>query len=46
MTLRARRGTRGFTLAELLVAMSVMGVLAWTVSLIYFSVLGVYNQNI
>jgi prepilin-type N-terminal cleavage/methylation domain-containing protein len=37
--------TRGFTLPELLVAMSVMGVLAWTVSMIYFSVLSVYNQN-
>jgi prepilin-type N-terminal cleavage/methylation domain-containing protein len=35
----------GFTLPELLVAMAVMGCLAWTVSLIYFSVLGVYNQN-
>ncbi|HUT74117.1 MAG TPA: type II secretion system protein [Armatimonadota bacterium] len=36
----------GFTLPELLVAMLVMGILAWTVSLIYFSVLGVYNKNL
>jgi prepilin-type N-terminal cleavage/methylation domain-containing protein len=36
----------GFTLPELLVAMSVMGILAWTVSIIYFSVLGVYNKNL
>ena len=39
------RHQRGFTLPELLVAMAVMGMLAWTVSLIYFSVLGVYNKN-
>jgi len=45
MKLRTRRGMRGFTLPELLVAMAVMGVLAWTVSLIYFSVLSVYNKN-
>ena len=40
-----RRGTGGFTLPELLVAMSVMGAMARTVSLIYFSVLGTYNKN-
>jgi len=39
------RGKRGFTLPELLVAMSVMAGLAWAVSLIYFSVLGTYNAN-
>ena len=42
----ATRRDGGFTLPELLVAMAVMGCLAWTVSLIYFSVLGVYNKNI
>ena len=39
------RSAGGFTLPELLVAMGVMAALAWTVSLIYFSVLGVYNKN-
>jgi prepilin-type N-terminal cleavage/methylation domain-containing protein len=39
------RSKHGFTLPELLVAMSVMAGLAWAVSLVYFSVLGVYNAN-
>jgi len=43
--LMSKNGKRGFTLPELLVAMAVMGVMAWTVSLIYFSVLGVYSKN-
>ncbi|UCH33462.1 MAG: prepilin-type N-terminal cleavage/methylation domain-containing protein [Armatimonadota bacterium] len=45
MMVASKNLKRGFTLPELLVAMSVMGALAWTISLIYFSVLGVYNKN-
>lgn len=37
---------RGVTLAELLVAMGVMGILAYGCSTIYFSVLNTYNQHI
>jgi len=43
--LNQRDRKRGFTLPELLVAMAVMGALAWTISMIYFSVLGIYNRN-
>ncbi len=37
---------RGFTLAELLVAMGVIGILAYGTSMIYFSVLNIYNRQI
>jgi len=43
--LNQRDRKRGFTLPELLVAMAVMGALAWTISMIYFSVLSIYNRN-
>jgi prepilin-type N-terminal cleavage/methylation domain-containing protein len=45
MKLIRRRGTHGFTLPELMVAMAVMGCLAWVIALIYFSVISVYNKN-
>ncbi len=37
---------RGFTLPELMVAAGVMGILAYGTSMIYFSVLKIYNQQI
>lgn len=46
LRLMRTRGRRGFTLTELLVAMGVMGILAYGTSMIYFSVLNIYNRQI
>jgi prepilin-type N-terminal cleavage/methylation domain-containing protein len=43
---KVNRGRRGFTLPELMVAAGVMGILAYGTSMIYFSVLKIYNQQI
>jgi prepilin-type N-terminal cleavage/methylation domain-containing protein len=43
---RCRARSRGVTLLELLVAATVMGIVSCATSLIYFSVLSIYNQRI
>jgi prepilin-type N-terminal cleavage/methylation domain-containing protein len=40
------RRRRGVTLAELLIAVGIMGILAYGSSMIYFSVLSIYNDHI
>ncbi len=40
-----RRRLRGLTMIELVVAMAVMGAVAYTTSLIYFSAVHIYNQR-
>lgn len=40
------RGRRGLSLMELMVALGVMGILAYATSTIYFSVLRIYNNQI
>jgi len=42
----SERKRRGVTLAELLIAICLMGILAYATSMIYFSVLHIYNENI
>lgn len=40
------RGRRGVTLMELMVAVGLMGILAYSTSMIYFSVLNIYTKQI
>jgi len=46
LTHRRTSRRRGFTLPELMVAAGVMGILAYGTSMIYFSVLKIYNKQI
>ncbi len=43
---RKIRCRRGATLVELMVAMGLMGILCYSISMIYFSVLNIYNKQI